>query len=186
VKLFAAAGWKNRGDGVLRNDAGEPFVLHVSGQPSLLEAFYLNVKRIGIVIEPRNNDPSIDRENLRQFNFDFTSLALRESRTPGPELYRAFHSSQADVKGSENTLGLKSPVVDALIERILDAATQEELETAAHAFDRVMLHHAYVMPWRYLKNHYVIYHKRLKRPEKLPEYYGAYEWVLNTWWDGSA
>jgi peptide/nickel transport system substrate-binding protein/microcin C transport system substrate-binding protein len=49
-----------------------------------------------------------------------------------------------------------------------------------------MLHHAYVLPWRYLKNHYVIYNKRLKRPEKLPEYYGAYEWVLNTWWDGSA
>jgi peptide/nickel transport system substrate-binding protein/microcin C transport system substrate-binding protein len=185
AQLFAEAGWRQRGDGVLRNEAGEPFILHVSGQPSLLEAFYLNVKRLGVIVEPRNSDPAIDRENLRQFKFDFTSLALRESRSPGPELYRAFHSHEADVKGSENLLGLKSPVVDALIERILDAESEAELETAAHAFDRVMLHHAYVLPWRYLKRHYIIHHKRLQRPEKLPEYFGAYEWVLGTWWDGA-
>lgn len=184
--LFAAAGWRNRGDGVLRNDRGEPFTLRISGRTTLLEAFYRNVKRLGVVLEERTNDAAVDRENLRKFNFDFASIALREARSPGPELYRAFHSDGADVPGSENLLGLKSPVVDALIERILDAATHEELVTAARAFDRVMLHHAYVLPWRYLKNHYVIYHERLQRPPKLPDYYGAYEWVLSTWWDGSA
>jgi microcin C transport system substrate-binding protein len=185
AKLFAEAGWVNRGDGVLRNAAGEPFVLRVSGTPSLLEAFYLNIKRLGIVVEFRNNDPSIDRENLRNFNFDFTSIALREARAPGPELLRSFHSKDAATKGSENLLGLSSPVVDNLIEHILNANSQAELETAAHAFDRVMMHHAYVLPWRYLENHYTIRHRRLKRPEKLPEYYGAQEWVLGQWWDGS-
>lgn len=185
AKLFADAGWVNRGDGVLRNAAGDPFVIRVSGNPSLLEAFYLNIKRLGVVVEFRNNDPSIDRENLRNFEFDFTSIALRESRTPGPELLRSFHSKDAATKGSENLLGLSSPVVDNLIEHILNAGSQSELETAAHAFDRVMMHHAYVLPWRYLENHYTIRHRRLKRPEKLPEYYGAQEWVLGQWWDGS-
>ncbi len=80
------------------------------------------------MVEFRNEDPTIDRENLRNFNFDFTSIALREARSPGAELLRSFHSKGAKVKGSENLLGLESPVVDALIERILDAATQEELK----------------------------------------------------------
>jgi peptide/nickel transport system substrate-binding protein/microcin C transport system substrate-binding protein len=182
VRLFAAAGWRQRDDGVLRNDAGEPLVLHVSGQASLLEAFYLNIKKLGVDVVMWNNDPAVDRENLRKFNFDFTSIALREARSPGSELYRSFHSHEADVPGSENLLGLKSPVVDFLIERILNADSEEELTTAAHAFDRVMVHHAYVLPWRYLKNHYIIHHTRLRHPVKLPEYYGPYEWVLGQWW----
>lgn len=185
AQLFAAAGWRNRGDGVLRNDRGEPLVLNVSGTPALLDAFYLNIRKLGVHVIPRNNDPSIDRENLRNFNFDFTSIALREARSPGPELLRAFRSADADVKGSENLLGLKSKVVDFLIDRILNAQSERELTTATHAFDRVMIHHAYVLPWRYLKNHYFMFHKRLMHPAKLPQYYGAYEWVLGQWWDGS-
>ena len=31
---------------------------------------------------------------------------------------------------------------------------------------------------------YFIYNKRLQRPETLPLFYGAYEWVINAWWDG--
>lgn len=185
AQLLAQAGWKNRGDGVLRNDKGEPFILRVSGNPSLLEAFYRNIRMLGIVVEPHNSDPSIDRENLRQFNFDFTSIALRESRSPGPELYRNFHSEFADETGSENLLGLKSPVVDALIDAILNANTREEQATAASALDRVMLSEYYVLPWRYLKNNYVMFQKRLKHPATLPDYYGATEWAIDNWWDGS-
>lgn len=185
ARLFAEAGWRNRGDGVLRNDKGEPFVLQVSGSPALLEAFYLNIKRLGIQVVYRNGDPAVDRENLRKFDFDFTSIALRESRDPGPELVRSFSSQEADLPGSENLLGLKSRVVDFLIGRILDAQSEHDLETAAHAFDRVMVAHAYVLPWRWLKNHYVMYNRRLKRPPTLPLYYGATEWALADWWDGS-
>jgi peptide/nickel transport system substrate-binding protein/microcin C transport system substrate-binding protein len=186
AQLLAAAGWRNRGDGVLRNGKGQPLVLNVSGQSSLLDAFFANLKKLGVQVVVRNSDPAVDRENLRTFNFDFTSIALREARSPGPELLRSFHSASADVNGSENLLGLKSKAVDFLIERILDAGSEEELETAAHAFDRVMVHEAYVLPWRYLKNHYLMYNKRLKYPARLPDYYGAYEWVLGQWWVGGA
>ena len=184
AELFAAAGWRNRGDGLLRNDRGEPLSLEVSGQAALLEAFYLNIKKLGVTVVVRNSDPSVDRENLRKFNFVFASIALREARSPGAELYRSFHSHGVDVPGSENLVGLKSAAVDFLIERILNADSEEDLLTAAHALDRVMVHHAYVLPWRYLKNHYVIYHRRLRHPSRLPDYYGPYEWVLSQWWDG--
>jgi microcin C transport system substrate-binding protein len=48
----------------------------------------------------------------------------------------------------------------------------------------VLIHNHYVIPWRYLTKHYMIYHHRLKRPQVLPKYYGAQEWVLAYWWDG--
>jgi len=184
ARLFAEAGWRRRADGVMRNDRGEALTLNVSGTPALLEAFYLNLKRLGIQVVYRNSDPAADRENLRKFDFDFTSIALRESRSPGPELYRAFYSTEADVAGSENLVGLKSRAIDHLIDLILNANSEEELETAAHAFDRVMLHHAYVLPWRYLKNQYLIHHKRLHRPATPPDYYNPNEWAMTYWWDG--
>jgi peptide/nickel transport system substrate-binding protein/microcin C transport system substrate-binding protein len=43
-----------------------------------------------------------------------------------------------------------------------------------------------VLPWRYLKNDYFIYHRRLGRPQTLPLYYGAYERVIGTWWNKTA
>ncbi len=48
-----------------------------------------------------------------------------------------------------------------------------------------MLHHAYVLPWRYLDKHFIMRHRRLAYPSKLPDYYGAQEWAVAHWWDGS-
>src|SRR5690606_13774873 len=186
LELFAEAGWHNR-DGVLRNDKGEPFELEIAGsrlQSPFMEPIYLNLSKLGIVLKKQLADAAATRRRLNQFDFDYTSIALRESRMPGPELWRAFHSSHADVPGSENLAGVKSPVVDDLIQKLLDAGSQEELETVARALDRVLIHNHYVVPWRYLTNHYLIYHKRLQRPAALPTYYGAYEWGIGTGWDG--
>lgn len=188
LELFAEAGWHNR-DGVLRNAKGEPFELEIAGsrlQSPFMEPIYLNLSKLGIVLKKQLADAAATRRRLNRFDFDYTTIALREARMPGADLWRAFHSSHADVQGSENLAGVKSPVVDALIQKLLDADSQESLETAARALDRVLIHNHYVVPWRYLTNHYLIYHRRLQRPEVLPAYYGAYEWVIGAWWDGEA
>ena len=122
---------------------------------------------------------------MTDFDFDWVSVSLREARMPGAELWRTFNSKDADVPGSENVAGVKSRVVDELINKLLDATSQEELEVTAHALDRVLIHSHYYIPWRYLTNHYLIYNKRLKRPQTLPLHYGANEWTIATWWDGS-
>jgi len=181
--LFAQAGWRRAEDGVLRNEKGEAFTLQISSS-GLIEMFIRNLQKLGVVIEQRTSDPSVDRQNMRQFNFEFASLALREARFPGDELLRNFHSRDFNTKGSDAITGVNSKAVDFLIDKILNASSQSELETAAHAFDRVMLHHAYVLPWRYLDHHYLMFNKRLKRPDTLPPYYSPYEWALGQWWDG--
>ncbi len=187
LELLGQAGWHNR-DGVLRNVKGEPFVIEVSsttrGQTPYMDPIYLNMSKLGIVVVKRVSDAATSRSQMKNFDYDYTTIALREGRMPGAELWRNFNSKDADVPGSENVIGVKSPVVDALIQKLLDADSQHELEIAAHALDRVLVHSHYVIPWRYLTKHYMIYHQRLKRPQVLPKYYGAQEWVLAYWWDG--
>jgi peptide/nickel transport system substrate-binding protein/microcin C transport system substrate-binding protein len=183
MELFAAAGWHIEG-GVLRNAKGEAFTMEVPTRNTLFDAYFYNLSKVGIVLRARIADPVADRDKMRNFDFDLASIAFRDARIPGAELLRNFDSQDADVKGSENLAGLKSPAVDALIQALLDANSLEDEETAAHALDRVLMHGHYVMPYRYLKNHYFIANRRFKHPDVLPLYYGAYEWVLGQWWDG--
>ena len=187
LELFAAAGWQNK-DGVLRNSKGEPFVIEVSGaraQSPYMDPIYLNLTKLGVVLTKRLTDTVAGRKRMNDFDYDFVSVSLREARMPGAELWRNFNSQDADVPGSENIAGVKSRVVDDLINMLLDANSQEELEVAAHALDRVLMHAHYFIPWRYLTKFYLIYNHRLKRPARLPLYYGANEWALATWWDGT-
>jgi microcin C transport system substrate-binding protein len=188
LELFAQAGWHNR-DGVLRNAKGEPFVIEVTtarGQNPYMDPIYLNMSKLGIVVVKRVSDAATARSQLKTFDYDYTTIALREGRMPGAELWRSFNSKDADKPGSENFIGTKSPVIDALIQKLLNADSQQELELAAHALDRVLVHGHYVTPWRYLTKHYLIYHHRLQRPQVLPKYYGAQEWALTYWWDSQA
>ncbi|QAU33990.1 extracellular solute-binding protein [Janthinobacterium sp. 17J80-10] len=188
LKLFAEAGWHHK-DGVLRNDKGEPFVIEISGsrgQSPFMDPFYLNLTKIGVVVRKKLTDSATGRSRMNKFDYDFTTINFREARMPGAELWRNFNSSDADVAGSENIIGVKSPVVDELIKKLLDANSEEEQITIGKALDRVLLHGHYILPWRYLKNHYFIYNKRLQGPAVLPQYYGANEWVIGTWWDRTA
>jgi peptide/nickel transport system substrate-binding protein/microcin C transport system substrate-binding protein len=185
LELFAQAGWHVK-DGVLQNAQGEPFVIEVTGarkQNPYLDPYYLNLTKLGIVVKKKLGDAATTRQKMNKFDFDFTSISMREARMPGAELWRHFNSKDADVPGSENVTGVKSAAVDALIKKLLDANSQRELELAARALDRVLVHSHYVVPWRYLTKHYFIYNQRLARPSTLPRYYGAYDWVVGTWWD---
>lgn len=186
LQLLADAGWHYR-DGVLRNQNGEPFIIEVAGtrrQSPFTDPIYRNLAKIGIQVRTNLADAATLRARLRDFDFDYTSVSLREARMPGDELWRAFNSASADRPGSENIAGVKSPVVDALIKQLLNATSQQELETVASALDRVLIHNHYFIPWRYLKNHYVMFNQRLQYPQTLPLYYAATDWAVRTWWDG--
>jgi microcin C transport system substrate-binding protein len=189
LRLFAAAGWHNR-DGVLRNDEGEPFVIEISSpsrdQNPYMDPIYLNLSKLGIVVKKKLQDAAASRQRMAGFDYDYASISFPESRMPGPMLWRNFNSADADVPGSENISGLKSPVVDALIKNVLNANSEAELQTAAHALDRVLMHGYYIIPWRYLTHSYMIHSKRLQRPRILPDYYDPYGWAQATWWDGDA
>lgn len=184
LQLFAEAGWTVQ-DGELRNARGEPFTLEVAGTRSPsphTEPFNLNLAKAGIHLRRVVYDAATQKKRLNDFDFDFQMVTWREGRLPGAELLRNFDSKTADKKGSENVIGLKDPVVDALIRKLLDAETQQELEITGRALDRVLMHGHYIIPFRYINEHHLVAHRDLAWPERLPDYYGPYEWVLATWW----
>jgi microcin C transport system substrate-binding protein len=186
--LLEQAGWVYR-DGALRNSKNEIFTIEVSGSRGpnlLLDGYYFNLKKLGIVVEERTTDAATSRNRLKNFDYDFTNFGLREARIPGAELWRTFNSKAASQPGSDNVVGVKSTVIDDLIKRLMNANSQPEAEAIGKALDRVLMHGWYIQPWRYLSDHYVVYHSRLRRPETLPIYYNANEWMIATWWDSTA
>ena len=58
------------------------------------------------------------------------------SATSGP-------AKAADTPGSRNYPGIKDPVVDALVDRVIFAKDRDELVAATHALDRVLLWNYY-------------------------------------------
>ena len=188
LELFAQAGWTLR-DGELRNAAGERFVVELPGakaQSPLNDPYEQALRRLGIDVHKTIVDAAVTRARLNDFDFDFSAIALRDGRNPANELWRTFNAKAADTKGSENLAGVKSPVIDALLLRLRDAASKEEQVAVGRALDRVIMHGQHVLPWRYLVKHYLMFNRRLARPETLPTHYGANEWALATWWDTTA
>jgi microcin C transport system substrate-binding protein len=184
-RLLEEAGWVYK-DGALRNAAGEPFILEASLTDGIplprIETYLRNVALYGIQIRRRLTDPVTSRRDMQNFDFDLSQVVLRESRMPGGDIAAKFNSADADVKGSENIIGVKSPAIDFLLEKLSTASNQTELQAAARALDRVLMHGYYVVPERYSFEHRVAYDTRLAYPTRLPSYYTVYDWALAYWW----
>ena len=59
--------------------------------------------------------------------------------SPGNEQQFYYGSEVGKKEGSRNYAGVDSKVVDYLIEQLIGAQSREELTTAIHALDRVLL-----------------------------------------------
>lgn len=151
-KLLDAAGWIVGDDGMRRNSAGEVLSLDFPDSSRSLERvmvpFTENLKSLGIDVEFELIDPSSWSERRQQFDFDLSATAWQVQVTPGAELRAFYGSAAAEAKGSNNLSGLADPVADALIERVVEAETREDLVVAARALDRVLrAKHIWIGNW---------------------------------------
>lgn len=118
--LLKAAGYQDRnGDGVLEDQAGQPFEFKLTYLQSnedtqrmvlLLKDIYA---RAGVKLVPFPQEWPVMLENLDKKDFDAITLGW----TSGIEtdLYQMFHGSQAISKG-DNFIGYQNPVLDKLID----------------------------------------------------------------------
>lgn len=185
--LLNAAGWKLH-NGVLQNDSGQRLefeVLLAQGNKAferILAPYARNLGKLGIIMNYRTVDNALYQNRTDVFNYDMIVDGISQSQSPGNELINVWHSSSADKEGSNNTMGIKDPAVDALIDKLIYAPDRKHLVTAAHALDRVLLQGEYIIPNWYIAHHRVAYWGGLGYPEKLPLYYDADSWVLRAWW----
>lgn len=187
-RLLAEAGWTFR-DGALRNARGEPFVIRIDiadrSSDVVLAPYARNLQRLGIDFQYRLADPSIIKKRLDDFDFDMAVTILGGSSSPGNELYDDFGSKAADEKGSQNLPGIKSPVIDELIERIVSSPDRQAIAAGARALDRYLLHQYYVVPMYYGKQFFIAHKKHLRHPAELPPHLLAGSWLLTMWWMGA-
>ena len=142
-----------------------------------------NLERLGIHATLRSTDRALLQKRLETFDFDMTSAGFAAGRSPGNELIDRFSSRSADIKGSDNVFGLRSPAVDQLIENVVRATTRAELVTAVRALDRTLMHGHYIIPHYFSRTHRIAYRQTLGVPKTLPTYYTPQEWVISTWWE---
>lgn len=184
LKLLQGAGWTVK-NGVLQNKEGTPFqfeILLVSPSFERVMAPYVNnLKKLGMKVDYRTIDPALYTDRVQSFDFDMIVHVYGQSLSPGNEQKNYWHSESADRKGSRNLAGIKDPVVDAMVDRIIYAATQEELTAACKALDRILWYGYYVVPNWYLNVHRLAYHNMFNLPDSLPLYFNHYQ-LLMTWW----
>jgi len=185
-RLLAEAGWTITDGRLTRvTQPEQPFKFEILlASPSferVMAPFVRNLEKLGIEATYRTIDPALYTRRIKSFDFDMVVNVFGQSQSPGNEQRSYWHSSSADQPGTRNLIGLKDPVIDALVEKIIYATSYSELEAACKALDRVLWYGYYVVPNWYVARHRVVYWNKFGKPETLPLYYQP-EDALMTWW----
>jgi microcin C transport system substrate-binding protein len=92
------------------------------------------------------------------------------SVTPGAALREVYGSRSAATPGSQNLAGIGDPAVDAMLDRIADATSREDLTVACKALDRCLRAGRYWVPMWYSGTHRLALWDIYGRPAALPKY----------------
>jgi len=173
LRLLGEAGWVVENGRLVNQETGEPMTFEILlSDPSgerIASPWVNNLKRLGVDARIRIVDTAQYQNRMDSFDFEVTSEIWGQSDSPGNEQRDYWGSAAADVPGSRNTPGIKDPVVDALIDKVITAGSRAELETAVRALDRVLLWGQYVVPHFVDDGYRVAYRNKFSRPEILPE-----------------
>ncbi len=184
LDLLKEAGWTVQ-DGLLKNAAGVPFefeiLLDTSGAAAwerIVLPYLRNLKKLGIQASVRVMDVMQYKHRLDTFDYDMFVFVWGQSLSPGNEQRYFWGSASADQPGSYNFAGIRDPVVDDLIERVIAAKDRSDLVTATRALDRVLLNGWYVVPHWYSPQTHLIYWNKFGMPDVVPQKGMS----LSTWW----
>ncbi|HEF5178194.1 TPA: ABC transporter substrate-binding protein [Burkholderia cenocepacia] len=183
--LLAQAGWHYR-DGALRDANGTPMTIEIiddqPGMDRLILPYTQALATLGIHAYLHEIDSALYQKRLDNFEYDMTTYIYPPVTIPGAELTRRFGSEAASQPGSENYPGVKSKAVDALIRAALAANTLDDLETATHALDRVLINLYVLVPQYYMPNARIAYKTTLGHPAVVPASYQYEDWIVDYWY----
>ncbi|MFB5152063.1 extracellular solute-binding protein [Burkholderia orbicola] len=183
--LLAQAGWHYR-DGALRDANGTPMTIEIiddqPGMDRLILPYTQALATLGIHAYLHEIDSALYQKRLDNFEYDMTTYIYSPVTIPGAELTRRFGSAAASQPGSENYPGVKSKAVDALIRAALAANTLDDLETATHALDRVLINLYVLVPQYYMPNARIAYKTTLGHPAVVPASYQYEDWIVDYWY----
>lgn len=125
-----------------------------------------NLERIGINLKLVQLDSNSYTNAVENYDYDLIHVGLAQSALPGNEQRVYFGSKSVDAKGGKNYSGIKSTVIDALIETIIKRTTTEEMIDATQAMDFVLLHGYYLIQGWYFDGHMIAHWDDIKGLDK--------------------
>ena len=185
LDLLTAAGWHINQKGLLVDKNDIPFTFEIlldSSSSATWERVTLpfigQLKRLGIQADIRAVDTIQYKNRLDSFDYDMIVAVWGQSLSPGNEQRYFWSSAAAQNQGSMNYSGIQSPVIDALIEQVIQAPSAELLTAAVQALDRALQNEFIVIPhWHSPVNRF-IYWNELDMPAITP----MKGTDLMTWW----
>ncbi|MGE8179204.1 extracellular solute-binding protein [Pseudomonas fluorescens] len=180
-QLLQEAGWRIVDDKMV-DTTGKPvsieFLLAQTEFERVLLPFKRNMSDLGIDLVIRRVDVSQYINRVRSRDFDMVVGSFPQSSSPGNEQREFWKSESADKPGSRNYMGLKDPVVDELVEELINADSRKSLVAHARALDRVLQWGYYVIPNWHIKTWRVAYWNHIGHPKVPP----TNDVGISTWW----
>jgi peptide/nickel transport system substrate-binding protein len=185
LALLAEAGYHVDGDSLVKD--GVPVVFEIMVKDRNLERLALNyaasLQRIGVKAQVRLVDEVQYQRRRQKFDFDMMIGQWTASASPGNEQRMRWGSASAKQEASFNLAGASSPALDALIDALLAAKTQDEFVTAVRAYDRVLLSGFYIVPLYHAPQQWIAHSTNIARPDRLPRYSApVFNATLDSWW----
>jgi len=181
--LLDQAGWKLEGSRRMNGKTGEALTVEVLVSDTTFDRVLLPyqqaLEKLGIRMSVRVVDAPQYVERVKTYDFDMIIDSFPQSHAPGNEQREYWGSQSADRTASRNTMGIKNPAVDALVEKLIYAPTREDVVAATRALDRVLLWNRYLVLQWYRPTEWLAYWNKFGRPPKTPSQ--AVGW-LQTWW----
>ena len=183
LRLFKEAGWEVRGGVLTHAQTGKPFAFEIlladPGFVRVTEPFAVALKRVGIDAQIRVVDTAQYKVRTDEYDFDMVNLSLNFFAPPGPELRSYFSAKAVDEKGQGNFAGIREPVAEALMDRIIGGTELPAIEATTRALDRALLWGYYVIPLWYNDTDRLAYWDRFGYPQTMAKYSNGFP---TTWW----
>jgi len=171
--LLEAAGWVVRDFKRVNHTTGEPFTLDFLArsvdEERLLIPYVDNLKRLGIESRLRRVESSQGINRVRKYDFEVLVMGMWQNDIPLHWLVRSYFRSQnADRHNMRNFSAIRIPAADLLVEEIIAADTQEDLNVFGRALDRIVLWNFFVIPGGYPKGIRMVYWDLFGYAEPVP------------------
>jgi len=179
--LLDDAGWVAGDDGMRRNAKGD--LLHVEilnddqSFDRVINPYVENLRALGIDAVNFRVDDAQYQERKARHDFDIISAHFGQDLLPGAGLQQYFGS--AATKDAFNLAGIANPAIDALVRKVEEANTREELTVRVHALDRALRALYFWVPQWFKDSHTVAYYDMYEHPAQLPPYSLG---ELDFWW----
>ncbi|MEM9754616.1 MAG: extracellular solute-binding protein [Pseudomonadota bacterium] len=175
-------------DGVMQTPDGAPFEIELlvrqgsSEHLAIANIYAEALRRLGIDLQVVTIDSAQFRQRTDSYDFEMTTYFRGLSLSPGTEQYLYYGCEAAETEGSRNLMGACNPAIEAMVDRMLTSADQEDFVAAVRALDRVLMSERYVIPFWFSPVSRIAHDSNLRYPETIPIYGDFIGWQPDVWW----